>query len=52
MLLSILAAILALAPLGILAASFVDLNPSSPHNADINAIADAGISKGCSDASH
>src|SRR5690606_26309821 len=37
---------------GALAANFVDLNPGSGHNADINLIADAGISKGCGDSSH
>lgn len=35
------------APLGVLSANFQDLNPGSPHNSNINAIADAGISRGC-----
>ncbi len=47
-----LIALLALSPLGVLAANFVDLNPGSGHNPNINAIADAGISKGCSDTAH
>ena len=50
--LAFLAALLALVPLGVFGASFVDLNPGSVHNANINAIADAGISKGCTDATH
>jgi hypothetical protein len=43
----IVAALTALAPLGLFAASFTDLNAGSPHNGNINAIADAGITKGC-----
>jgi hypothetical protein len=41
------ALLVALVPLGIFAANFTDLNPGSPHNDNINAIADAGITKGC-----
>lgn len=48
----VVAAILAVvallvSPLGVFAANFIDLNGGSPHNANINAIADAGISRGC-----
>ncbi len=43
---------LALVPLGLFAANFQDLNPGSAHNGNINAIADAGITKGCTDAQH
>ncbi len=43
---------LALAPLGVLGANFIDLNPNSLHNGNINAIADAGISRGCGDTAH
>ncbi len=50
--LTFLVALLALAPLGVFGASFIDLNLGSVHNGNINAIADAGISKGCTDASH
>ncbi len=39
-------------PLGLFAANFQDLNVGSAHNANINAIADAGITKGCTDAQH
>jgi hypothetical protein len=40
--------LVALVPLGAVAAiSFDDLNPGSPHNANIQAIADAGITTGC-----
>jgi hypothetical protein len=39
--------LLALAPAALLAAGFTDLNAGSPHNDNINAIADAGITKGC-----
>src|SRR5262245_20693990 len=46
------AALLAAVPAGVLGANFVDLNPGSGHNPNINAIADAGISKGCSDSTH
>jgi hypothetical protein len=42
-----LVALLALSPLTAIAANFVDLNPGSGHNPNINAIADAGISLGC-----
>jgi hypothetical protein len=49
---TLLAVMLATIPFGLFAASFVDLNPGSGHNANINAIADAGISKGCSDNTH
>jgi hypothetical protein len=48
----LLVLLLALSPLGVLAANFQDLTPGSPHNADIDAIADVGISKGCIDAQH
>jgi len=48
----LLVLLLALSPLGALAANFQDLNPGSPHNANINLIADAGISKGCGDTAH
>ena len=42
-----------IAPLGLFAAGpFQDLNPGSAHNASIEAVADAGISKGCADAQH
>ena len=34
-------------PTALFAANFTDLNAGSPHNANINAIADAGITKGC-----
>jgi hypothetical protein len=39
--------LLALTPLSLAAANFTDLNPGSVHNADINLIADAGITLGC-----
>jgi hypothetical protein len=43
-----LAFFLALVPLGLMAAgSFTDLDPNSPHNANIAAIQAAGITKGC-----
>jgi hypothetical protein len=45
--LALVALLVALVPLGIAAAGFNDLNPGSPHNANIQAIADAGITKGC-----
>lgn len=48
----LLVLLLALSPLGALAANFQDLNPNSPHNTNINLIADAGISKGCGDTAH
>jgi hypothetical protein len=44
--------LLAVAPLGALAAGYVDLNPGSAHNGNINAITDAGITRGCTDAQH
>lgn len=37
----------AIAPLSVLGANFLDLNSNSPHNGNINAIADAGITRGC-----
>lgn len=43
---------LSLSPLGVFAANFIDLNPGSLHNGNINAIADAGISRGCGDTAH
>ncbi len=44
----VLAALLvALVPLATLAAGFTDLNPGSPHNGNIAAIAAAGITTGC-----
>jgi hypothetical protein len=46
------AALLAAVPLGVLGANFGDLNPDSPHNGNINAIADAGISRGCGGTEH
>jgi hypothetical protein len=46
------ALLLALLPTVAWGAAFVDLNPGSPHNADINLIADAGISRGCTDTAH
>ncbi len=45
-------AALAVTPLGVLGANFQDLNAGSAHNADINLIADAGISVGCTDIQH
>jgi hypothetical protein len=43
-----LALLVALVPLGLLAANpFTDLDPASPHNANIDAIYNAGITKGC-----
>jgi hypothetical protein len=42
-----LAVLLALVPAVLLAAGFTDLNPGSPHNDNINAIAAAGITRGC-----
>src|SRR3954447_8154524 len=43
-----LALVVALVPLSLLAATpFADLNPGSPHNANIDAIYRAGITKGC-----
>ncbi|MFN8515055.1 MAG: hypothetical protein U0841_21210 [Chloroflexia bacterium] len=48
----LLVLLLVLSPLGTLAANFQDLNPNSPHNTNINLIADAGISKGCGDTAH
>ncbi len=48
----LLAALLILAPLGTLAANFVDLNPGSGHNPNINAVAEVGITKGCFDTAH
>src|SRR5438128_2605456 len=42
----------AVVPLGLLAANFQDLNPGSVHNANINLIADAGISRDCTDPQH
>jgi hypothetical protein len=45
---ALVALLVALLPLSLLAASFTDLpNPDEGHNADINAIADAGITHGC-----
>ncbi|MFN8513519.1 MAG: YncE family protein [Chloroflexia bacterium] len=48
----LIAALVALVPLGLTAANFQDLNQGSPHNNNINAIADAGISRGCTDLQH
>jgi hypothetical protein len=45
-------AMLVAMPLGALASHFQDLNPGSVHNADIHAISDAGITRGCIDAQH
>ena len=44
---TVLVALVTLTPLSLAAADFTDLNPGSVHNADINAIADAGITLGC-----
>lgn len=49
---AILLALLVALPSSLLATGFVDLNPGSIHNPDISAIADAGITKGCTDAQH
>lgn len=44
----ILTLLVALVPIALLAAGpFTDLDPNSPHNDNINAIAAAGITKGC-----
>ena len=46
--LALVAVLVALLPLSMLAADpFTDLNPGSPHNANIAAIAAAGITNGC-----
>jgi hypothetical protein len=45
--LALAALLVALVPLATLAAGFTDLNPGSPHNGNIAAIAAAGITTGC-----
>ncbi len=49
---ALMALLIATTPLSLFAANFVDLNPGSGHNANINAVAEAGITKGCFDTAH